>query len=80
MKRKRKDKRITGYIGEIPIYRGCEIHFNHFLHEQIGGNWFEIRDDLYNYGYTAAEVNEYRNKLLKDFYDFAKVNNLKGNA
>ena len=73
----RKNKNITGYIGSIAIYRGTDIHFDHYLKEQIGASWWDIRDDLYESGYSALEVSDYRDSLLADFKKLAANNGLR---
>lgn len=74
MKKKTKPTRT---IQCMPIY-GRKCYFKHYLINQIGGTWGQIKDNLYAEGYTATEVNDYRNDLLEDFWRLCKKNNLKG--
>ena len=78
MRKKRKSK-ATKIIQCMPVY-GNTLHFNSYLNIQIGATWPQIKNGLYDAGYTAAEVNEYRNGLLDDFRAFCKENHLIGSV
>lgn len=51
----------------LPVYHGNELHFNDFLRQQIGAGWYAVKEMLYEYGFEAGAVYEYREKLLKEF-------------
>lgn len=73
----KKKARIKKDIQCMPVY-GNKVFFNHYLQQQIGGTWQQVKNSLYDAGYTSLEVNEYRNGLLEDFRAVCDENHLHG--
>lgn len=65
-KKRRKPKRefidINGYM--VFEHRA---YFSDYLEAQVGAKWGLIKRTLFDAGYTARQVNEYRDGLLADF-------------
>lgn len=57
---------------------GNKAFFNNYLREQIGAPWQQIKNSLYDAGYTTEEVNAYRDGLLEDFRDVCDRNHIHG--
>lgn len=58
----------------LRVYHGCELHFNDYLRQQVGAGWYFLRAILYDTGYSAMEVYEYREGLLRDFRKLCREN------
>ena len=74
---KKKKARPKKDIQCMPVY-GNKVFFNHYLQQQIGANWQQVKNGLYDAGYTCLEVNEYRNGFLEDFRELCEENHLHG--
>lgn len=74
---KKKKVRPKKDIQCMPVY-GNKVYFNHYLLNQIGATWQQVKDNLYDAGYTFVEVNDYRNGLLEDFRALCEENHLHG--
>lgn len=74
---KKKKNRPKKDILCMPVY-GNKVFFNHYLQQQIGAGWQQMKNSLYDAGYTSVEVNEYRNGLLEDFREVCEKNHLHG--
>ena len=74
---KKKKARPKKDIKCMPVY-GNKVYFNHYLLNQIGATWQQVKNSLYDAGYTCAEVNKYRNGLLEDFRELCEENHLHG--
>lgn len=74
---KKKKARPKKDIQCMPVY-GNKVYFNHYLLNQIGATWQQVKDNLYDAGYTFVEVNDYRNGLLEDFRALCEENHLHG--
>lgn len=66
-KRKREFVEINGYL----VFEH-HAFFNDYIEAEIGAKWGLIKRTLFDAGYTAAEVSEYRDRLLKDFDEFCR--------
>ncbi len=74
---KKKKARPKKDVQCMPVY-GNKVYFNHYLLNQIGATWQQVKNSLYDAGYTCLEVNEYRNGLLEDFRAVCEENHLHG--
>ena len=61
-KQKREFENIAGFL----VFEK-RAYFSDYLENEVGANWHTIKRTLYDAGYTAAAVNEYRDGLLADF-------------
>lgn len=67
-KRKREFEDIAGFL----VFEK-RAYFASYLENEVGASWRMIKRTLYDAGYTAVEVNEYRNKLLSDFKELCSA-------
>lgn len=74
---KKKKARSKKDVQCMPVY-GNKVYFKHYLLNQIGATWQQVKNSLYDAGYTCIEVNEYRNGLLEDFRAVCEENHLHG--
>ncbi len=61
-KRKREFEDIAGFV----VFEK-RANFSDYLENEVGAKWHTIKRTLYDAGYTAIAVNEYRDGLLSDF-------------
>ena len=74
----RKKKKPIFYVECLPVYENRTIYFNNYLQEQIGAKWQQVKNSLYDAGYTSSGVNEYRDGLLADFNALCSEYHLRG--
>lgn len=78
-KRKPRRKTVDPKTG-LTVFEPNTVYFNNYLEEYIGAKWNAIKGSLYDAGYQASEVSDYRDKLLEDFKVICKENNFYGIA
>lgn len=69
-------KKKTDEEKMVKLVNGTRCYFNHWLTWNIGANWGIIKDELYEAGYSAQEVNDYRDELVEQFKNWCKDRNL----
>ena len=66
MKKRRKPKREFIEINGWLVFEH-RAFFSDYLENEVGAKWNMIKRSLFDAGFTAADVNEYRDNLLADF-------------
>lgn len=67
-KRKREFENIAGFV----VFEK-RAYFSDYLENEVGAKWHTIKQTLYDAGYTAIAVNEYRDGLLSDFRELCRA-------
>lgn len=71
-KRKRELEDIAGFL----VFEK-RAYFSDWIENEIGAKWRTVKQTLYDAGYTAMAVNEYRDGLLSDFQALCRAHGFK---
>lgn len=73
--KKKFKKRI---VENLTVRYENTVYFDDYLLQYIGAKWQQIKNSLYDAGYTTTEVSRYRDSLLAEFRGICHRNNLHG--
>jgi 5,10-methylene-tetrahydrofolate dehydrogenase/methenyl tetrahydrofolate cyclohydrolase len=72
-------KKLKKHIVEnLTVRKENTVYFNDYLQQYVGAKWQQIKNSLYDAGYTTIEVSTYRDKLLEEFREICHRNKLHG--
>lgn len=64
---RKKIKRLICPSTQMIIHKDNTVYFSSFLLVQIGAGWNDIKHSLYESGWNAKQVSDYRDELINDF-------------
>lgn len=76
--KKKHRRRAVDLKTGLTVFEPNTVYFNDYLKTYIGAKWQAIKNSLYDAGYQALEVSQYRDDLLGDFNRICAENNYHG--